>query len=85
MVTETVFGSILIFFALEVGVGGPFLALHFQTREAHERQLVEAVVDHASTVDKYRQITQLNPEDVGSPIAPEHEVDAVLHSTLADH
>jgi hypothetical protein len=85
VVTETVFGSILIFMALAVGVGGPFLALHFQTREAHERRLVEAVVDHATTVDKYRQVTQLEPEDVGSPIAPEHEVDAVRQTSLADH
>jgi hypothetical protein len=81
MVTQTVFGTLLVILAVVVGVGGPFLALHFQDRETRERLLVEAVVDHATTVDRYRQVTQLDPEDVGSPIAPEHEVDAVL----ADH
>ena len=85
MVAETVFGTLLIIWALVVGVGGPLLAAHFQQREAHERRLAEAVGDYASTVDKYREVTQLEPEEVGSPIAADHEIDRVLDSTLSNH
>jgi hypothetical protein len=85
MVAETIFGTLLVIFAVVIGVGGPLLAAHFQQREAHERTLTEAVIDHASTVEKYREVTQLEPEEVGSPISPEHEVDAVLDSTLSNH
>lgn len=85
MVVETVFGTLLIIFAVVVGVGGPLLALHFQQREAHERTLVEAVVDYASTVDKYREVTQLEPDQVGSPIAPEHEPGTLADLTRSDH
>ncbi len=85
MIVETVFGTILVMAAVSVGVGGPYLALHFQSRETHERHLVEAVMDHAATVDSYRRVTQLDPEDIGSPIAPEHQADEVIHSSLVDH
>jgi hypothetical protein len=85
VVAETIFGTLLVIFAVVVGVGGPLLATHFQQREVHERMLAEAVIDHASTVEKYREVTQLEPEEVGSPISPEHEVDAVLDSTLSNH
>jgi hypothetical protein len=85
MVVETVFGTLLIIWAVVVGVGGPLLAAHFQQREAHERHLAEAVVDYASTVDAYRDATQIEPEQVGSPIAPEHELGATVDSTLSNH
>jgi hypothetical protein len=85
MVAETVFGTLLVIIAVVVGVGGPLLATHFQQREAHERQLTEAVIDHATTVERYREVTRRAPEQVGSPIAPEHELDAVVESTLTNH
>jgi hypothetical protein len=85
MVAETVFGTLLIIWALVIGVGGPLLAAHFQQREAHERDLAEAVSDYASTVDKYREVTQLEPYEVGSPISADHELDKVLDSTLTNH
>ena len=69
------FGALLVILAVCVGVGLPLLAVHFQQREVHERQLHEeidhqrAVVDDfASTVDAYRDVTQLEPEEVGSPL-----------------
>ncbi|MGA2124024.1 MAG: hypothetical protein ABSG58_06320 [Acidimicrobiales bacterium] len=69
------FGALLVILAVCVGVGLPLLALHFQQREVHERQLKveidrmhEVVDDYASTVDAYRVVTQLEPEEVGSPL-----------------
>lgn len=69
------FGALLIILAVCVGVGMPLLAVHFQQREVHERQLVaevdhqkDVVADYASTVDTYREVTQLEPEDIGAPI-----------------
>jgi hypothetical protein len=78
MVVETVFGTLLVIFAVVIGVGGPLMAIHFQQRYVHERNLAAkideqqgVVVDFATTVDKYRKVTQLEPEDIGAPIAAE--------------
>jgi hypothetical protein len=69
------FGALLIILAVCVGVGMPLLAVHFQQREVHERQLVaevehqrDVVADYETTVDTYREVTQLEPEDIGAPI-----------------
>ncbi len=69
------FGALLIILAVCVGVGLPLLAVHFQQREVHERQLKEeidhkeeVVADFEETVNAYRDVTQLEPEDVGSPL-----------------
>jgi uncharacterized membrane-anchored protein YhcB (DUF1043 family) len=69
------FGALLIIIAVCVGVGLPLLAVHFQQREVHERQLKdeidrkqEVVADYEATVDAYREVTQLEPEEVGSPL-----------------
>jgi hypothetical protein len=46
--------------------------VHFQQREVHERELAaeidhqrEVVADYEATVDTYREVTQLEPEDLG--------------------
>ncbi|HTT59190.1 MAG TPA: hypothetical protein VMF33_04015 [Acidimicrobiales bacterium] len=69
------FGAVLVILALCVGVGLPLLAVHFQQREIHERELKEeldhkqaVVADYEATVDAYREVTQLEPEEVGSPL-----------------
>jgi hypothetical protein len=69
------FGALLVIIALCVGVGLPLLAVHFQQREVHERQLADeinhqrgVVADYEATVDTYREVTQLEPEDIGAPI-----------------
>jgi hypothetical protein len=69
------FGALLVIVAVCVGVGLPLLAVHFQQREVHEQQLKEeigfqrdVVADYEATVDAYRDVTQLDPEDVGSPL-----------------
>jgi hypothetical protein len=69
---EASFGAFLVILAVCVGVGLPLLAVHFQQREVHERQLAaeidhqrEVVADYEATVDTYREVTQLEPEDLG--------------------
>jgi hypothetical protein len=69
------FGALLVVLALCVGVGLPLLAVHFQQREVHERQLAaeidhqrDVVADYEATVDTYRVVTQLEPEDIGAPV-----------------
>jgi hypothetical protein len=69
------FGALLVVLALCVGVGLPLLAVHFQQREVHERQLAaeidhqrDVVADYEATVDTYRVVTQLDPEDIGAPV-----------------
>jgi hypothetical protein len=66
------FGALLVILALCVGVGLPLLAVHFQQREVHERELTaeidhqrDVVADYEATVDTYREVTQLEPEDLG--------------------
>ena len=72
---EASFGALLVILAICVGVGLPLLAVHFQQREVHERELAaeidyqrEVVADYEATVDTYRVVTQLEPEDIGAPI-----------------
>jgi hypothetical protein len=69
---EASFGAFLVILAVCVGVGLPLLAVHFQQREVHERGLAaeidhqrEVVADYEATVDTYREVTQLEPEDLG--------------------
>jgi hypothetical protein len=69
---EASFGAFLVILAVCVGVGLPLLAVHFQQREVHERDLAaeidhqrEVVADYEATVDTYREVTQLEPEDLG--------------------
>jgi hypothetical protein len=69
---EASFGALLVILAVCVGVGLPLLAVHFQQREVHERELAaeidyqrEVVADYEATVDTYREVTQLEPEDLG--------------------
>jgi hypothetical protein len=69
---EASFGAFLVILAVCVGVGLPLLAVHFQQREVHERKLAaeidhqrEVVADYEATVDTYREVTQLEPEDLG--------------------
>jgi hypothetical protein len=69
---EASFGAFLVILAVCVGVGLPLLAVHFQQREIHERDLAaeidhqrEVVADYEATVDTYREVTQLEPEDLG--------------------
>jgi hypothetical protein len=69
---EASFGALLVILAVCVGVGLPLLAVHFQQREVHERDLAaeidhqrEVVADYEATVDTYREVTQLEPEDLG--------------------
>jgi hypothetical protein len=69
---EASFGAFLVILAVCVGVGLPLLAVHFQQREVHERELAaeidhqrEVVADYEATVDTYREVTQLEPEDLG--------------------
>ena len=69
---EASFGAFLVILAVCVGVGLPLLAVHFQQREVHERELAaeidhqrDVVADYEATVDTYREITQLEPEDLG--------------------
>jgi hypothetical protein len=69
---ETSFGAFLVILAACVGVGLPLVAVHFQQREIHERDLAaeidhqrEVVADYEATVDTYREVTQLEPEDLG--------------------
>jgi hypothetical protein len=69
---EASFGALLVILAICVGVGLPLLAVHFQQREVHERELAaeidhqrEVVADYEATVDTYREVTQLEPEDLG--------------------
>jgi hypothetical protein len=68
---EASFGALLVILAVCTGVGLPLLAVHFQQREVHERELAaeidhqrEVVADYEATVDTYREVTQLEPEDV---------------------
>ena len=72
---EASFGAFLVILAVCVGVGLPLLAVHFQQREVHERQLADeidhqrdVVADYEATVDTYRVVTQLDPEDIGAPV-----------------
>jgi Na+/H+ antiporter NhaB len=69
------FGALLVIVAVCVGVGMPLLAVHFQQREVHERELAaeidhhrDVVADYEATVDTYRAVTQLEPEDIGAPL-----------------
>jgi hypothetical protein len=69
---EASFGAFLVILAVCVGVGLPLLAVHFQQREVHERELTaeidhqrDVVADYEATVDTYREVTQLEPEDLG--------------------
>jgi hypothetical protein len=69
---EASFGALLVILAVCVGVGLPLLAVHFQQRGVHERDLAaeidhqrEVVADYEATVDTYREVTQLEPEDLG--------------------
>jgi hypothetical protein len=69
---EASFGAFLVILAVCVGVGLPLLAVHFQQREVHERELAaeidhqrDVVADYEATVDTYREVTQLEPEDLG--------------------
>jgi hypothetical protein len=69
---EASFGAFLVILAVCVGVGLPLLAVHFQQREVHERELTAeidhqrgVVADYEATVDTYREVTQLEPEDLG--------------------
>jgi hypothetical protein len=69
---EASFGAFLVILAVCVGVGLPLLAVHFQQREIHERDLAaeidhqrEVVADYEATVDTYREVTQLEPADLG--------------------
>jgi hypothetical protein len=69
---EASFGAFLVILAVCVGVGLPLLAVHFQQREVHERELTaeidhqrDVVADYEATVDTYREVTQVEPEDLG--------------------
>ena len=69
---EASFGAFLVILAVCVGVGLPLLAVHFQQREVHERELAaeidhqrDVVADYEATVDTYREVTQVEPEDLG--------------------
>jgi hypothetical protein len=73
---EASFGAFLVILAVCVGVGLPLLAVHFQQREIHERDLAaeidhqrEVVADYEATVDTYREVTQLEPADLGVLVA----------------
>jgi hypothetical protein len=71
MVVETVFGTILVILAVCAGVGLPLLAVHFQQREVHERNLA-AEVDHQKEVaavmeekvEVYHEITNIHPDQI---------------------
>ena len=71
MVVEVVFGTILIILAVCAGVGLPLLAVHFQQREVHERNLV-AEVEHQKEVTAvmeekvkvYHDITNIHPDQI---------------------
>jgi hypothetical protein len=65
---EASFGAFLVILAVCVGVGLPL----FQQREVHERELTaeidhqrDVVADYEATIDTYREVTQLEPEDLG--------------------
>jgi hypothetical protein len=76
MVVETVFGTILVILAVCAGVGLPLLAVHFQQREVHERNLA-AEVDHQKEVaavmeekvEVYHEITNIHPDKI--PVDPD--------------
>ncbi|HWD96229.1 MAG TPA: hypothetical protein VG246_07410 [Acidimicrobiales bacterium] len=76
MVVEVVFGTILIILAVCAGVGLPLLAVHFQQREVHERNLVaevehqkEATAVMEEKVEVYHDITNIHPDQI--PVDPE--------------
>jgi hypothetical protein len=71
MVVEVVFGTILVILAICAGVGLPLLAVHFQQREVHERELaaevdrqkeVAAVMEEK--VEVYHDITNIHPDRI---------------------
>lgn len=58
MVIEVVFGTILIILAVCAGVGLPLLAVHFQQREVHERDLVAQVEEQQAIVEEKEALVE---------------------------
>jgi hypothetical protein len=84
MVVEVVFGTILVILAVCAGVGLPLLAVHFQQREVHERNLaaeverqkeVAAVMEEK--VEVYHDITNIHPDQI--PVDVDAIVERVHH------
>jgi hypothetical protein len=76
MVVEVVFGTILVILAVCAGVGLPLLAVHFQQREVHERNLAEEVERQKEVaavmvekVEVYHDITNIHPDQI--PVDPD--------------
>lgn len=67
--------ALLVVIELCVGVGLALAAVRWQQQSAHQRHLPaeidhhrDVVADYEATVDTYRVVSQLEPEDIGAPV-----------------
>jgi uncharacterized membrane-anchored protein YhcB (DUF1043 family) len=77
MVVEVVFGTILIILALCAGVGLPLLAVHFQQREVHERNLIAEVEQKQAVLEQKQAIVEEKEElveEVVGKLETYHEI-----------